>query len=62
MPQCRGMPGQEDGRGWVWEHPHKGGVGGDGMGASERENWKGENIWNVNKEYLIKIYKRRESY
>jgi hypothetical protein len=24
MPQCMGMPGQEDGSGWMGEHPHRG--------------------------------------
>jgi hypothetical protein len=27
MPQCRGMPGWQDGSGWVGEHSHRG-VGG----------------------------------
>jgi hypothetical protein len=26
--------------------------GQDGMGVSERKTWKGENIWNVNKENI----------
>jgi hypothetical protein len=30
MPQCREMPGQKDGNGWVGEHPHRGGGGGEG--------------------------------
>jgi hypothetical protein len=45
--------GRKTGEGrWVGEQPHSGRVVGDGMGASERENWKGENIWNVNKENI----------
>jgi hypothetical protein len=44
MPQCRGMPGQEDGSGWVGEHPHRGRGKGDGMGVFKGETWKGENI------------------
>ena len=30
VPQCRGMPGQEDGSGWMQEHPHRGRGGGGG--------------------------------
>jgi hypothetical protein len=33
MPQCRVMPGQEDGSGWVGEHPHRGRGGGMGLGG-----------------------------
>jgi hypothetical protein len=37
MPQCRGMPGREDGSGWVcgWvgEHPQRGRGRRDGIGG-----------------------------
>jgi hypothetical protein len=33
---------------WVEEHPHRGKVEGDGLGALWRENWKGDIICNVN--------------
>jgi hypothetical protein len=34
MPQCRGMPGREDGScGWVVEYPHRGRGRGDGIGG-----------------------------
>jgi hypothetical protein len=36
MPQCRGMPGWEDGSGWVREHPHRGRGRGDGIGDFRR--------------------------
>ena len=32
---------------WVEEHPHKSIEEGDKMGACERENGKGDVIWNV---------------
>ena len=32
MPQCRGMPGQEDGSGWVGEDARRGRGMWDGMG------------------------------
>jgi hypothetical protein len=41
MPQCRGMPGWEDGSGWVGEHPHRSRKGG-GIGGSKGETWKFE--------------------
>jgi hypothetical protein len=43
MPQCRGMLGQEDGSGWMGEHPHSGRRK-EEMGVSGGETWKGENI------------------
>jgi hypothetical protein len=52
MLQCRGLPVQEDGSGWVGENPHRGRGEGNRMGASEGETWKGENIQNVNKENI----------
>jgi hypothetical protein len=36
MPQGRGMPGQEDGSGWVEEHPHRGKERGTGIGGFQR--------------------------
>jgi len=33
MPQCRGMPVQEDGSGYVGKHPHIGRGKGDGIGG-----------------------------
>jgi hypothetical protein len=33
MPQCRGMPEREDRSGWVGEHSHKAGGGGNGIGG-----------------------------
>jgi hypothetical protein len=50
MLQCREMPGQEEGSGWVggwvgrWGNPHRGRERGDGMEVSEAETSKGENI------------------
>jgi hypothetical protein len=42
MPQCRGIPRQEDRSRWVGgEHLHRGGYG---MGVPKGETWKGENI------------------
>ena len=45
MPQCRGMSGQEDGTGWVGEHPHR---GGGGVLQFLKETGKGENGGYVN--------------
>jgi hypothetical protein len=42
MPQCRGMPGQEDGSGWVGEHPHRGGGGGRDRGFPKGRPGKGK--------------------
>jgi hypothetical protein len=42
IPQCRGMPVQED-RSGVGEYPYRGREGG-WDGVSEGETWKGENI------------------
>jgi hypothetical protein len=37
MPQCRGIPGQEDGSEWVGgKHPHRGRARGDGTGGFHR--------------------------
>jgi hypothetical protein len=33
MPQCRGMPEQENRSGWVREHPHRGKRRGNGIGG-----------------------------
>jgi hypothetical protein len=44
MPQCRRMPGKEDRSGWVGGHPHRGKGRENGLGVSEGEIWKGENI------------------
>jgi hypothetical protein len=33
MPQCKGMPGQEDGSGCVGENPHRGRRMGGGIGC-----------------------------
>jgi hypothetical protein len=47
MPQCRGMPGQEDRSGWVGGWGNTLTEAGDGVvvvGVSEWETWKGENI------------------
>jgi hypothetical protein len=38
MPQCRGMPGQEDGSGWVGEHTHRGRGRRDSIGGF----WRGD--------------------
>ena len=43
MPQCRVMPGQEDGSVWGSTLIEAGG-GRIGKGVSEGEIWKGENI------------------
>ena len=34
MPQCMGMPGWENGSGWVEQHPQRSRVREDGMGVS----------------------------
>ena len=44
LPGVREMTGQEDGSGWVGEHPHRGRDRGDGMEVSKREIWKGGNL------------------
>jgi hypothetical protein len=43
MPQCRGMPGWEDGRGWgsILTEARE---GGDVIEGSQRGAWKGENF------------------
>ena len=38
MPQCRGMPGQENWSGRVGKHPHRGRGTGDGIGGFRRED------------------------
>ena len=47
MPQCRGMPGWEDGSGqvggWVDEHSHRGKGRGDVIGGFQREDLEREN-------------------
>jgi hypothetical protein len=48
MPQCREMPGQGSGNGWVGKQGEEGWNGG-GVGGETR---KGNNIWNVNKENI----------
>jgi hypothetical protein len=41
--------------GWMGEHPHRGRERGIGWGISRGElTWKGDNIWNVNKENIQK--------
>jgi hypothetical protein len=37
VPQCRGMPGWEDGSGWMWLDPHRGTL----IGGWERRFPKG---------------------
>jgi hypothetical protein len=46
------MPGWEDGSGWVGSTLMEAGGGVMREGVSEEETWKGENIWNVNKENI----------
>jgi hypothetical protein len=41
MPQCRGMAGQEDGSGWVGEHPHRGRGRGNGIGCFRKGDLEG---------------------
>jgi hypothetical protein len=53
MFQCRGMPGQENGSDWVGGESTLTEAGEGGWdGGSKGETWKGENIWNVNKENI----------
>jgi hypothetical protein len=48
MSQCRGMPGQGSGSGWVSEQG-----GGDGIGGfSEGKMREGDKICNINKENI----------
>jgi hypothetical protein len=38
MPQCRGIPGQEERRRWVRGRSHRGRVRGDGIGGFQKGN------------------------
>ena len=57
MPQCRGMPDQEGGSGWVGEHPYRGRGQGDRIRKFQRGDL--ERRYHLTWKYLIKGKKEK---